>query len=71
MGSSPEREGRGKGKRSRGAQLGVRHGEGEGCRRGAMGRACGLLLLRACSLLCVKELDVRKERRRKERRKRK
>jgi hypothetical protein len=60
------------GKEGEGEEEGVARESGTGRGRaaggGAMGRACGLLL-RACSLLCVKELDVRKERRRKERRK--
>jgi hypothetical protein len=76
MARSRERKGReGEGEQggtARGAAMG-RHGEGEGCRRGCRRHhgAAALLLLPACSLLCVKELDVRKERRKKERRKRK
>jgi hypothetical protein len=68
----------GEGKEGEGeeGEEGAARGRGMGWRRaaggGTMGRACGLLLLlRVCSLLCVRELDVRKERRRKERRKRK
>jgi hypothetical protein len=76
MASSRERKGReGEGEQggtARGAAMGC-HGEGEGCRRGCRRHhgAAALLLLPTCSLLCVKELDMRKERRKKERRKRK
>jgi hypothetical protein len=72
MDSSPEREGRGKGKRERAAQLGCswgHHGEGEGYRRGVRhGTLPSCSSVRCCCLHAV--LFVRKKRR-KERRKRK
>jgi hypothetical protein len=73
MGSSPEREGRGKGKRERAAQLGCswgHHEEGEGYRRGVHhGTPPSCSSVRCCCLHVV--LFVRKKRRSKERRKRK
>jgi hypothetical protein len=76
MASHGELAGEGKEGEGEEGEEGAARGRGMGWRRaaggGTMGRACGLLLLlRVCSLLCVRELDVRKERRRKERRKRK
>jgi hypothetical protein len=72
MGSSPEREGRGKGKREGGAARGHGMGRGRAARRGTMGRACRRCFparaAATCSLHAVREKQEggrRKERKKK------